>query len=320
MDTKICSICKEEKLLTDFYKDKRGKGGLTSRCKKCSADYHKTYDKQYRKTNRERINKDRLEYYYENREHYIKRNKELREKNKNEYLKNYEQYTLDKDKLKTCVSCKKTKRTSEFKFRKDVGRCINRCCLCAKKHSEEYRNKNRDKINALSNKWRKNNPEKIKTTSKKYRDNNKDKTHMNSTNWRKNNPEKVRAINNKHTKKKRQTKYGKLNHRMSVNIRRGLVEGKQGRKWELLVGYTVKDLKIHLEKLFTNGMNWDRFLQGEIHIDHKKPICKFNYTCVEDEEFKNCWSLENLQPLWAKDNLSKGAKYVEHTCQASVVV
>jgi len=24
---------------------------------------------------------------------------------------------------------------------------------------------------------------------------------------------------------------------------------------------------------------------------------------------KECWSLENLQPLWHKENISKGAKY-----------
>lgn len=27
------------------------------------------------------------------------------------------------------------------------------------------------------------------------------------------------------------------------------------------------------------------------------------------EQIKECWSLANLQPLWAKDNLSKGAKH-----------
>jgi hypothetical protein len=30
-----------------------------------------------------------------------------------------------------------------------------------------------------------------------------------------------------------------------------------------------------------------------------------------DEEFKKCWSLENLRPLEAKENLRKGKKTME---------
>ena len=48
---------------------------------------------------------------------------------------------------------------------------------------------------------------------------------------------------------------------------------------------------------------------GQWHIDHIKPVHLFNYKSTDDEEFKECWSLNNLQPLWAKDNFKKGAKY-----------
>ncbi len=74
--------------------------------------------------------------------------------------------------------------------------------------------------------------------------------------------------------------------------------------WELLVGYTIIDLKKHLEKQFTDGMTWENY--GKWHIDHVKPICKFNINSVDCEDFKTCWSLDNLQPLWAIDNLKKG--------------
>ena len=39
--------------------------------------------------------------------------------------------------------------------------------------------------------------------------------------------------------------------------------------------------------------------------DHKVPIAAFDYTSYEDEAFKRCWSLENLQPLKNLDNLLK---------------
>jgi len=57
-----------------------------------------------------------------------------------------------------------------------------------------------------------------------------------------------------------------------------------------------------------NGMTWEKYLKGEIHIDHIIPISLFNIISIKSKGFKKCWSLENLQPLWAKDNLKKKNK------------
>ena len=73
------------------------------------------------------------------------------------------------------------------------------------------------------------------------------------------------------------------------------------------LGYTINELKEHLEKLFVGGMDWDNY--GEWHIDHIKPVKMFEYKTVKDEGFKECWALKNLQPLWAADNIRKGCRY-----------
>ena len=57
-------------------------------------------------------------------------------------------------------------------------------------------------------------------------------------------------------------------------------------------------------------MIWGNY--GDWHIDHKIPISAFNFTKPEHEDFKRCWALSNLQPLWAKDNISKNAKLEKH--------
>ena len=62
----------------------------------------------------------------------------------------------------------------------------------------------------------------------------------------------------------------------------------------------------HLETSFNNGMTWDNY--GKWHVDHIIPKNSFNYTSPEDKEFKECWELKNLQPLWAGDNLRKSSK------------
>jgi len=68
--------------------------------------------------------------------------------------------------------------------------------------------------------------------------------------------------------------------------------------------YTCADLVESLEAQFQEGMSWENY--GEWHIDHKTPIAHFIKTGVIDPAIIN--ALDNLQPLWAGDNLAKGSK------------
>lgn len=97
----------------------------------------------------------------------------------------------------------------------------------------------------------------------------------------------------------------KLRKRISHAIGHSLKGMKAGRHWEYLVSYTLEELKIHLESLWLSGMSWNNYNQKGWHIDHKIPESLWQYTKPEDSEFKQCWALANLQPLWAKDNLKK---------------
>jgi hypothetical protein len=82
---------------------------------------------------------------------------------------------------------------------------------------------------------------------------------------------------------------------------------KNGQHWEDVVGYTLKDLMSHLETLFEPGMSWDNY--GEWEIDHIRPKSSFRFESIKDSQFKECWGLNNLQPLWESDNAKKNAKY-----------
>jgi len=108
------------------------------------------------------------------------------------------------------------------------------------------------------------------------------------------------------TEKKSDNAMYKLNRNVSSAISHSIEGNKQGRHWENLVGYTINDLKQHLEKQFTKGMNWSNY--GKWHIDHIKPISSFKFSSPEHRAFKRCWELDNLQPLWATENLEKGSK------------
>tara|TARA_R110000744_G_C19201447_1_gene544993 strand:+ start:192 stop:863 length:672 start_codon:yes stop_codon:yes gene_type:complete len=77
--------------------------------------------------------------------------------------------------------------------------------------------------------------------------------------------------------------------------------------------YTIQELKEHIENLFTEGMTWDNHGLKGWHIDHIYPQSKLIYDSMEHPNFLKCWSLDNLQPLWAKENMSKGNKIIEST-------
>jgi endogenous inhibitor of DNA gyrase (YacG/DUF329 family) len=84
------------------------------------------------------------------------------------------------------------------------------------------------------------------------------------------------------------------------------IKDKRRRSWESIVGYNIYELMAHIEKQFKVGMSWQNY--GEWQIDHILPRSYFKYSSCEDEQFKRCWALSNLQPLWRADNIRKRDK------------
>jgi len=158
-------------------------------------------------------------------------------------------------------------------------------------------------------------PIKYKLQRKTYRSdiNNKIILNKRSSEWLKNN--RVKA--NINTYKFRQTVKNNIDYKIT-NATRGAINAslktlKAGRHWETLVGYTIHDLKNHLESLFEYWMNWDNYgkasrIKLTWQIDHILPISSFNIISAECDDFKQCWSLKNLRPLNAIENISKGKK------------
>ena len=50
------------------------------------------------------------------------------------------------------------------------------------------------------------------------------------------------------------------------------------------------------------------YLNGKLQLDHIMPLSSYNFESADDEEFKEAWSLKNLQLLLASDNRSKNDK------------
>lgn len=143
---------------------------------------------------------------------------------------------------------------------------------------------------------------------------NRDARSARNREYRKRNIEKIRAQERVSGLRKFYRRYGSdvaftLKMRTSALLRASLRGGLKSKKTVELLGHPIEDLRAHLESQFKGGMTWERFMAGDIHIDHIRPVSSFQITSEDCEDFKKCWSLENLQPLWAEDNLRKGTRY-----------
>jgi len=137
-------------------------------------------------------------------------------------------------------------------------------------------------------------------------------------NYRKNNPSYI----SNYQKKYRKTKFYKLyrssyckNRRLN-DVNFAFLQNIRKRIWSVLKGYTktdntkniigcsLEELKQYISSKFVYGMNFDNY--GKWHLDHIKPCASFDLS--KPEEQQKCFHYTNLQPLWAKDNLTKGAK------------
>ena len=95
---------------------------------------------------------------------------------------------------------------------------------------------------------------------------------------------------------------GYLHCRIGNRIRSALKKNKDLSTIEYL-GCDIKTLKAHIESQFTEGMSWD----SDIHLDHIIPVC---YGFPTDAEKISRLHYTNLQPLFAKDNLVKGHRWI----------
>jgi hypothetical protein len=152
------------------------------------------------------------------------------------------------------------------------------------KYLKFWRIKNKIKLLNYYKTYRKINANKLKQYQRKYR-----KLHRKELN----NKLRIKVHNN-------------INFKIAGRIRKRMCEVLRGNpKLETtmnLVGCSIKKLKQHLESKFKRGMTW--FNYGKWHIDHIRPCASFDLSKAKEQ--RKCFHYKNLQPLWAKENQSKG--------------
>ena len=206
--------------------------------------------------------------------------------------------------------------------------------------SKKWREQNPGYSAMSSKRWREENPDKVKVYNKEdhkkrytgeYKESAKERSRLRHEKL-KNNPEYIKkrreyGIRYKKENAEYYENYRKehleeraayMRERYANDIQYKLSRTIRGRLWKVIsreqkvgsavhdLGCTLEELKIHLENQFKEGMNWDNWKPDGWHIDHIKPLSKFDLT--DPYQFKEAVHYTNLQPLWWQENLKKGNK------------
>ena len=164
----------------------------------------------------------------------------------------------------------------------------------SKEYRRQYYLKNKKHIIAVNKLWAKNNIEKKRSIWRDY-------YYKNS-----------KKLNNKKIKYRKELyakdPYFRLYTCIRTRINKVIKNNTKCKKTLDLLGIpNVKFLKKYLESKFKPGMSWKK--RGLIHIDHIIPCASFDLTDPKQQAI--CFHYTNLQPLWAKENLIKGAKLLK---------
>ena len=187
-------------------------------------------------------------------------------------------------------------------------------------------------------KWRKANHEKIKEQRCKYYEANREKIREQQREYREANHEGIKKQKREHYTKnakclraisrarydpsrprnrnpavKRASErrlYQNTNYKLARVLRsrlRSILAGRvKGGSAVSDLGCTIDELRVHLESLFGPGMTWDNWTTDGWHLDHIIPLSSFDLT--DSDQLLVACHYTNLQPLWAKENLLKGAR------------
>lgn len=282
VNEKKCSKCENIKLCTDFPKNKLTPDGLSVNCKECTT-----------RTNKGSREKRKLQPKIEIAEKECKECRTL--KPATDFNSSLTSVDGRKSKCKLCyVQRRENNPELKAKFKKSSNECAAR-----------YRQNNIEKVKEKEKKYKEINKGKIREQIKVYRENNKEKISERTKIYKNNNKEKINERRRKYMESKQNDPRFKIERSLRGRIWKAVKKGYKTAKTMELLGCEIEVFMKHIENQFTEGMTWENY--GEWHLDHARPCASFNL--LDPEQQKICFHYSNLQPLWAKDNLSKGAKW-----------
>lgn len=217
---------------------------------------------------------------------------------------------------KICIKCLIDKNINDFYHKRNV------CKECLIIHSQKPEQKIKKKEYDI--KRRHKNIEKNKIWHKNYYENNK--------------PMYIER-NKKNNKRRYHTEPNfKINNRLTSSINQSLKSlgsSKNGHSKSEYLIYTIDEFRQHIESQFSHSdnltpdgkiwmiwKNWGKYNASTWddndpntwvwNLDHIIPKSDLPFDSMADDNFQKCWSLSNLRPLSAKQNILDGTQRKRH--------
>lgn len=233
--------------------------------------------------------------------------------------------------MKKCSKCNLLKEYTEYS--KHIGHKdgLNSACrVCMKESRDAWKIKNKSKVIESNKSYYKNNKSKICLSSKEYkkfreeyykeyykeyRIKNLEKLQEYSKSYSQQNRKCISDYNKQYQKSRKKTdelfKFrvairNNISDAFKRSIKKGVISSKKNIEIEKILGCSIGEFRIYLEKLFTEQMNWENHGKFGWHIDHIIPIS----SAKTQEEVEKLCHYTNLQPLWWRDNLTKSNKII----------
>ena len=211
--------------------------------------------------------------------------KKCKDKYRASWEKNVRKNTKKNSRTVSCPIC-----STETKL--PAGSQItNLCCSDGCRKVSNQRRAQKQILNGNQKKWQ-------KDYNKTHKSKERHKRHYKSQTY-----EKTSLLRNKKPE-------NRLKHVLWATIKRCC---KKNHTTSFYIDYSPDELKNHIENQFTEGMTWENYGRYGWHIDHIKPLYNFQFYDkhgnVNIREIRNAMALQNLQPLWASDNIRKGNNF-----------
>lgn len=234
--------------------------------------------------NKEKDHSDfyRLKYSHDGLQHYCKKCDSVRSA---EYLKNRKIPDRYEEPTRICKDCEVDLDIIMFqKHQHAHNGYMSICKACAKLRlvrGAPFKNKKRSKT---------------RSTSRELVIEEREEAKIKRREWHK----------KRHSIRKETDPIYNIKRRLKCRINRlmkkmGAIKSKTSMK---LLGCDIQFFKEWIGSQFQDGMTWDNITL--FHLDHSRPCASYNL--LDPDQQKQCFRWVNFQPMWAKDNLSKGDK------------
>lgn len=204
------------------------------------------------------------------------------------------------DAVKTCTRCRQTKPLTEFHrccTEKDGAYYV--CKICRVGTTRQHYARHKDRVLAANRAYFRKNFTKVRAYRRQ---------------WEVEKMRQEKAINSEWYRQRLALRRARIKTDRSRRpwlyawrgILKGVLERQGARKVKhtaQILGYSERDLKMHLEALFLPGMSWEH--RKNWHVDHIRPVSSFPV----NTPLAVVNALSNLRPVWAVDNLKKGARH-----------